>query len=381
MSVKCLLLFVAVCFWVSAEPRTPTGELSPPRNLTFRWLSDFNPQLRWAHELLPPQCNYKVSWATTEKNSRRSRHTPGMSISNFIMEGGSIFFSVQTTCNQKLSEPAYLNVTYPELVSVVQCSIITSTLTQCTWASLRFPPDLAFYYWLVNELDDSDDASLSECPEYMLTEGERTGCRLKSKTDQSITMLFNATVKGSLVRNTFKKKVVEVTPYPLSWNVSEVAGKFNLSWIPPDVLRLKDWSFIINFTECDTVKEKKVKGATWTLMNRVSHCQYQLTIKAQSIRGETGWSDVKHFGAEKNPNVLLYATIFIPLLCVGLVTLICYYFRRNKEDIFIKVPEPRDLLSDICNNNNKSELYNFNFPEKEEEECQISVVTDQQLHS
>ncbi|XP_077445054.1 interleukin-13 receptor subunit alpha-1 isoform X2 [Stigmatopora argus] len=297
------------------------------------------------------------------------------------MEGGSIFFSVQTTCNQNQSQPVYLNVTYPELVSNVQCDIVSSTLTRCTWVPLRLIPDLSFLYRLVDELGDSspEGVSLSECPQYLQTRGVRTGCRLRSRTRESVTMLFNGTVNGSLVRNTFQIKVVGVRPRPLRWNVSQVVGGFNLSWTPPDVLRLKNWRFIINYTECDSTKGHMVQGTTWKFMTRVPRCPYRLTLKAQSDRGETDWSHVIYFGADEDPNALLYAAIVVSVLCAGLVLLLGFYWRRNKERFFKKVPEPRDLLSDICNDKNKSGFHNLNFPKKEEGECQISVVMEQQL--
>lgn len=63
----------------------------------------------------------------------------------------------------------------------------------------------------MNEVEDvpSGVMSLSECPRYTITEGVRTGCHLQSKTYQSIHMLFNATLKEGLVRNTFEKKPVQ----------------------------------------------------------------------------------------------------------------------------------------------------------------------------
>ncbi|XP_051924105.1 uncharacterized protein LOC127602196 isoform X2 [Hippocampus zosterae] len=296
------------------------------------------------------------------------------------MEGGSLFFSVQTSCHHADSEPIFLNVTYPELVRNVQCSITSSTLTQCSWVLLGSPPDFAFYYLLVNEVDDvpSGVMSLSECPRYTVTEGVRTGCHLQSKTYESIHILFNATLKKGLVRNTFEKKPVQVTPPPLKWNVSKVAGKFNLSWDPPDVLGLAWWTFIINYTECGKEKIQMVEGETWKLMSRVSHCPYRMTLKAQSDRGDSEWSEVKYF--DKESNASLYAAIIIPLLCAILVTLTCVCCRRNQERIFNKVPEPRDLLSDIRNNTKNERIFNPYFPEKEEEVCQISVVKDQQQH-
>ncbi|KAM9834654.1 interleukin-13 receptor subunit alpha-1 [Syngnathus typhle] len=381
MFVKRLLLSVAVYFLVEVESRTQTGQLLPPRNLTLRWLSDFEPQLWWGHNGLPPNCEYNVLKRTADHNSEeQSTHQSPPSVYNLAMEGGSLFFSVQTTCNHTNSEPSFLNVTYPELVSNVRCSIISSALTRCSWVPLGSPRDLAFYYQLANEVEDVASAvmSLSECPHYTLTNGMRTGCCLKSKAQESILMLFNATLNGGLVKNTFQEKPVLVTPHPLNWSVSKVPGYFNVSWTPPDVFGLPQWKFVINYTECDKEKTQMVQEVTWLLLGRVSHCQYRMTLRACSPRGDSEWSEIKYFEADHDADAVLYAAIvIIPLLCAGLASLACVCFRRNREVMFSNVPQPRDFLSDI-HNNKSDRLFSFNFLEKEEEECQISVVTEQQ---
>ncbi|XP_061814982.2 uncharacterized protein [Nerophis lumbriciformis] len=377
-----LLLSALACLLRAAGSISQTGQITPPHNLTLQWISDFEVELWWTHQLgLPPSCEYKVSSRTKEENSEdESYHQTPPSLLKLSMEGGSLSVSIHTVCQDKHSQPVILNVTYPELVSGVQCHIISSTLTNCSWRPLSLSPSLSFYYGLIDEVEDtaSFDVKLQECSSYTRMDGVRTGCRLQSNARQSIYMLFNATLKETLVRNTFKKSPVPVTPRPLNWTVSEVAGKFNLSWIPPDVLHLSLWTFIINYTECDEEKVKKVLGNTSVLMNRVAHCRYRISLKGLSMRGETGWSHAKYFDAAKHANAMLYAVIIIPLLLAGLTFLTSLCCRRNKGHIFTKVPRPRDLLSDVGSNNTKSAVCNLCFPEKEEENCKISLVMDLQ---
>lgn len=80
------------------------------------------------------------------------------------------------------------------------------------------------------------------------------------------------------------------------------------------------------------------------------------------------------FCAEADPPLYMYAAIFFPLVFTGLATILLIYFRRCVEDflisfchsrlscveiffwrkrdvIFPKIPEPRDLLSSIPDNN------------------------------
>lgn len=91
-----------------------------------------------------------------------------------------------------------------------------------------------------------------------------------------------------------------------------------------------------------------------------------------------------HTDADTDPNASIYAAIIIPLMFAGLaaLTFVCCrkYVKsaplylaptvvpsfasdiylslyRNKENIFPKVPQPRDLLSDVSDNNNKVTVF------------------------
>lgn len=169
-----------------------------------------------------------------------------------------------------------------------------------------------------------------------------------------------------------------VRPPPLNWTVVEVGDAFNISWIPPDVLGLDLWKFRINYTECGENKSVLIPHRTSHQLPRVAHCQYHMAIKAVYKEHGTEWSDKKYFGAD--PNAVVYVVfILIPLMFAGLAVLAFVCCRRNKESIFPKVPEPRDLLSDISDNNNKITVRNLYVPAKEEEDCKITLVIDPQL--
>lgn len=86
--------------------------------------------------------------------------------------------------------------------------------------------------------------------------------------------------------------------------------------------------------------------------------------------------------ADTDPYAFVYAAIIIPLMCAGLaaLTFVCYRkyvtsfcidfschlvciwyltlaLYRNKDNILPKIPKPRDLLSDISDNNNKVTVF------------------------
>ncbi|XP_044197055.1 uncharacterized protein LOC122973535 isoform X2 [Thunnus albacares] len=377
---QCLNLFVLVSLSVAVE--SLTGDISKPYNLSVLWINDFEQQLSWAPPQNLPNCtlNYAVTASPKDETERQtSMVKDNQKRYHLVMNGGFLHFSVQADCGDgRKSEWADHNITYQELVRNVNCSIRSSSKTNCSWQLASHAPDFSFFYQLRDESGGNEDTQLQECPSYTYTDGNRTGCDLQMKPIHAIMMVFNGTLNNKLVRNTFRIGDVTVRPPPLNWTVVEVGDAFNISWIPPDVIKLDDWSFIINYTECDENKSVTIKGQTSHQLPRVAHCQYHMAIKAVYEKYGTEWSDKKYFGAD--PDAVVYVVfILIPLMFAGLAVLAFVCCRRNKESIFPKVPEPRDLLSDISDNNNKITVRNLYVPAKEEEDCKITLVIDPQL--
>lgn len=49
-----------------------------------------------------------------------------------------------------------------------------------------------------------------------------------------------------------------VRPPPLNWTVTKSGKTFQIRWIPPSVLSLTQWKFLINLTECGETKVRHV---------------------------------------------------------------------------------------------------------------------------
>ncbi|XP_070786347.1 uncharacterized protein [Enoplosus armatus] len=275
-----------------------------------------------------------------------------------------------------------------ELVRDLQCYITSSKHSRCSWLPASHVPDFGFFYRLSNEdgsksIHDNSLPLLRECPRYIDTGGVRTGCDLQANFTQAIHVLFNGTLNNTLVRNTFKKWVKDdVRPPPLNWTVTKTGEKFIITWIPPDFVDLSHWTFVIDYTECKTPKVKTVEDETSLHLDLVPHCQYCMAIRAKETRGkgETRESNTTCFDADTDPNALVYVAVIIPLMFAGLAALAFVCCRKNKENIFPKVPEPRDLLSDISNNNNKITVRNLYVPAEEEDSCKITLVMDSEIN-
>ncbi|KAK2862693.1 hypothetical protein Q5P01_002226 [Channa striata] len=385
---RSLNLFAFSCLFLTVQSHT--GKVSPPKNVTLRWKSDFDPELSWA----PPEhsvenCTYEVNLQTNHKNkfeNYTNLKAPHWT-NHYVMDGGFLNFSVRTVCNGHRSEAEVLSVRYPELVKNLECYFTSSTKAHCSWEAAAHTQDVRFYYWSTKDLSTNKSVSghLKECLFYNNTKDLGTVCDLQPEDEYRLKIVVKGTVDNQLARNTFQKDLYhDVRPPPLQWNVTKSGDKFYITWNAPDIPSFLDiWEFWINYTECGTAKQEKVQGTSFEL-NVVHHCAYRITVVPVCKPGyckqkKMPWSEEKYFGADTDPNALVYTAIIVPLMFAGLAALAFVCCRKNKEKVFPKVPQPRDLLSEISDNNNKITVRNLYIPAKEEENCKISLVTDPQI--
>ncbi|XP_030578486.1 uncharacterized protein LOC115775118 [Archocentrus centrarchus] len=370
-------LLLLSCLFLTVEYNH--GQVLPPRNVSLSRIDDFDHALSW----LPPR-NHKGCKYIVVTNSGRSSKT----LNNFMklhreMEGGVLNVSISSKCNNSESKPLVISETNPDLVMDFHCYVHSPTQTNCSWSPTSVTPDLHMFYRYVveGEGEGSDQLEIKECSSYIYTDGMKTGCFLPVTSKHSINILFNATLNNKTVRNTFCRDLIKfVRPPPLTWRVEKIGDGFNISWDAPEVLDLDQWTFIINYTRCNEDKIIIKRAVTSLQLSRASHCKYSMAIKAESgENGETPWSDKKYFDADAGSYVLVCLAVIIPLVIATLTVLTVMCYQKNKANIFPKVPEPRDLLSDICENNNKITLCNFKVPPMEEDSCKIALVIDPQI--
>ncbi|XP_060887067.1 granulocyte-macrophage colony-stimulating factor receptor subunit alpha-like [Labrus mixtus] len=383
--LKSELLFIC-CLFFGVE--LLTCQVLPPQNVTLTWPKDFWPRLSWAP---PPHsmknCQYEVITRKKDGGIDGKSYSNNTSWSaRRVMEGGVLKLALGTVCNGTESVKVEIRSDYKDLVKDLQCFIKSSTLTNCTWLHATKTSDLRFFYMFANNdpnksLDDKSQwTPLVECSAYRDVGGIRTGCDLQAKPTQTLFMLLNGTLDNEPVRNTFKKRLLNfVRPPALNWTVIKAENDFIINWIPPDVFPLNS-EFYIQYTECGKLKpQRSANGVTSLKLPRLSHCQYGISIQAKTDENETPWTEEKYFSADTDPNAILYAVVIIPLMCAGLAVLAVVCCRKNKEALFPKIPEPRDLISEIfSNNNNKSVIHKLYIPAEEEENCKITLVMDPQ---
>ncbi|XP_034413093.1 interleukin-13 receptor subunit alpha-1 isoform X2 [Cyclopterus lumpus] len=358
--------------WTYSRGAAFSSRSNPNQNVSLLWITGFQPQLSW----VPPQhlganCTYEVFLKT--KKGREKYLTENLEEQFYIvMEGGFLNMSVGTVCDRR-SELAWVSVDNAELVRKLQCFIYSATRTHCSWQKAGRARDLRFFYRLLNNNFSESGRKkvlIRECSSYTEV---RTGCDLEANINQSIHIWFNGTVNNTVATNTFKKDTSNDVRLPaLNWTVTKTQDKFHISWTPPEIERR--WKFEIIYTECSETKSITVDGGTSTELERVPHCPYRMAMKAFIKEGKTPFSDEVYF--DSDPSAWLYAAIIIPVMFAGLAALVLVCCRKNKEYMFPKVPEPRDLLSNISDNNNKSADHTLCVPAEEDDNCRISLVVD-----
>lgn len=296
------------------------------------------------------------------------------------MNGNILNVSIRSLCNESLSEPVVVSETNPELVTDFQCYVHSPKQTNCSWSPTSINADLRFFYKSEDEWN-SIVSGIEECSS-CTADGLRIVCNLPVSIQHSIRVLFNTTLNNKTVRNTFHKRLIRfVRPPPLNWKVKKSGNQFNITWYPPEVIAQDEWEYIINYTECGQLKSPIIqKEKTSYQLQRVPQCNYSMAIKAKyGEKGETPWTDQQYFEADSGFSPLVFLAITIPLVVATLTVLTVMCYQKNKDTIFPKVPQPRDLLSDICDNNNKTALCNFHAMAVEEDNCKIALVVEPQI--
>ncbi|XP_015253359.1 PREDICTED: interleukin-13 receptor subunit alpha-1-like [Cyprinodon variegatus] len=371
---QCLDLIALTCLVLAAE--TASGQIPPPQNLSVFWENDFTPEFSW----IPPpdslpNCTYYVKMngkfefldkidisATTYKPKNKV----------FMKKGHMYEFSLTIKCGKNnKSEPAILELNYPELLTSRDCYRHTSNDVRCSWTPAPAATGLRFFYGMEFHYEDRIE-EMQECTSYIYNGSVKSGCDLKASSNAVIEIVFNATLNNTLVRNTFLEDHFKLKPPPPEVNVTKTESEFKISWNDPGELGLN--TFKLN-SYCNDVKEEFIiEERRWETVKRDRNCRYCFSVQAQDIDNSPE-SEQKCFDADSNVDPSLLACGLAVVLIVILAVLFFLWFQRKKETIFPKVPAPRDYLSDISNNSQSS--FRKLFIEAEEEEnCKVTLVKD-----
>lgn len=346
------------------------GQSLAPWDVSLEWINDFRPQLSWKPPLhLPGDCCFCVRVQAAQFNEIDLGPNESNFSGLYFTNGSSLNMSVQTICNNMTSEPVIKTNIYPELVSALDCDIISTNQIRCSWTPVPGAPESQFFY----RLAALGQTNLLPCP-HLHTDGKLIVCDIQTPVRNEIDVLFNGTVDDKPVRNTFEKSLY-VKPLVTKWSVTKTDRKFNISWVCPDIPKPFEREFVVIYTECAEPKMSPIIKRLHFEIDRLPNCRYCFAIETRVSRKEARTED-KCFDADAVPDVFVLVAVIVPLACAGLAVLALVCCIRNKDYIFPPIPKPRDLLSDISDNNNKMEFGNLYFPLEVEELFKITLVMD-----
>ncbi|XP_075890124.1 uncharacterized protein LOC142893440 isoform X2 [Nelusetta ayraudi] len=363
------LFFVIVnIIFVTAE--SSSGQSLAPRDVSLEWINDFKPQLSWKPPLhLPGDCCFRVSVQATRYNEIDLCPNESNFSGLYFTKESSLNMSVQTICNNMMSEPVIKTNMYPELVSALDCDIISTNQIRCSWTPLPGAPESQFFYRWVQ----FPTTNLLPCP-HLHNDGKLIVCDIQTPVANNIEVLFKGTVDGKPVRNTFDKSLF-VKPLVTKWSVTKTDRKFNISWVCPDIPKPHRREFVVIYTECAKPKPSGIIKSLHIEIDRLPNCRYCFAIETHVYPKEAR-TEEECFDADLDLDVFVLAAVIVPLACAGLAVLALVCCIRNKDYIFPPIPKPRDLLSDISDNNNKMQFGNLYFPLEVEELFKITLVMD-----
>ncbi|XP_076829013.1 interleukin-13 receptor subunit alpha-1 isoform X2 [Brachyhypopomus gauderio] len=248
-----------------------------------------------------------------------------------------------------------------DLVSNVSCTYYAVEKMNCTWNVVTLTPDLQFFY------NNKTENILQPCVIYIGNGHTRTGCHLYGEEFLSYDMLyisFTGSYEGRPIKNMFLRNPGDsVTSQPPKFNITMKGDNLVIQSSHPN-FKENCWLYYVHVSKCneDGQLYTAVKDSNWSVnVPYDESCQYRVRVKANYTEfcgsGASDWSEIKEYGANNDPNLLVKAAaIVIPISISCCLIIALMLFRRHKDKILPKVPEPSLLFRDMFNDNKENKM-------------------------
>ncbi|KAF4089345.1 hypothetical protein AMELA_G00065320 [Ameiurus melas] len=344
-----------------------SGNLPPPEDLSLSWHpSSLIVSVNWREPAgLDAKCKVNYTLAIYElkcpprQNASYKLRTEKLSHEYKISKECDICVGITTNpmvCEEKkASEEIYKALSPPlALVTNFSCAYYANGKMNCTWSIVKYTPDLQLFYRF------SEENTQKHCKSYLTTGILKTGCHLDDEdltTHVKVYFVISGSVENHLTSNNFMidKHVSAVKlPKPKVYITQEGERlHFQAStpnFLPPQCLKYK---YIYN--KCNEKNEVFIENSS-THVEYDSACKY--TVRGQVVYTnycapqniESEMSEPEFYGEDCDPNLAFkVAMIITPLIvCCCLIAAIVL-FRRNKDIILPKIPEPSLFFKDMLN--------------------------------
>ncbi|XP_053484860.1 granulocyte-macrophage colony-stimulating factor receptor subunit alpha isoform X1 [Ictalurus furcatus] len=345
-----------------------SGNLPPPENFSLSWHPrSLSVSVNWREPAgLDAKCkvNYTLAIYYEQKCPPRQNASYKLRTENLICEYPiskecEICMGITTNpmvCEEKkASKEIYKELSPPlALVKNFSCAYYANNKMNCTWTIVRYTPDLQLFY-------RQEKKPLKHCKSYLTSGILKTGCHLDDKDltpHERVYFVINGTGENHLISNKFMIDihVSAVKPPKPKVYITQEAERLHFQASTPNFLAPQCWKYKYIYNKCSEKNEVFIENSS-TRVEYDPACKY--TVRGQVVYTnycggdqniESEMSEPEYYGEDGDPNLAFkVAMIVTPLIvCCCLIAAIVL-FRRNKDIILPKIPEPSLFFKDMLN--------------------------------
>ncbi|KAF7706264.1 interleukin-13 receptor subunit alpha-2-like isoform X1 [Silurus meridionalis] len=348
-----------------------SGDLPPPENLSLSWDSSvLSLRVNWREPVgLGTDCkvNYTIAIYNEQKcpprsNTSEKHRTDRLNFEHSISKEDEICVGITTNpmdCeNKKASKEVYKHLSPPRaLVKNFNCVYYANETMNCTWTVVKSTPDLQLFY----REEQNNKAILKHCMSYITYGNMKTGCHLHDKGltfQKNVYFVINGTGENQLINNRFMVDISEsVKILKPKVSITQEGERLHFQTITSNFIPSHCLKYKYFYSRCKKESEEEAQEMSSVYVEYDTGCRY--TVRGQVIYSslcggkqeiESDISEPEYFGEDGDPNLpFKVAMIITPVMvCCSLIVAIVL-FRRNKDIILPKIPEPSMFFKDMLN--------------------------------
>ncbi|KAK2860590.1 hypothetical protein Q7C36_004756 [Tachysurus vachellii] len=361
---------VRICFFIAlVGAESSLGSLPPPVNLSLSWdQNSLNVNINW-REPAGLDTKSKVNYILTiykencppKNNASSLLRTKMLSLSYPVSKEEGICVGITTNLeigeNKIASKEVYKYLPPPlALVENFKCVYYATKKMNCTWTVVKNTPDLQLFYRIGEQ-----NKTLKSCMSYLSSGHIKTGCHLHDKdlTSNANVFFVISTTGENHLNNKFKIDI-NVSVKPPTPNVHITKEGEHLCFqavIPNDFLAPQCLNYKFVYTRCNEKSEEITKNSSLHVEYDTA-CMYKVRVQViyssmfcgegHDIESDT--SEPGYYGEDGDPNLAFkLAMIVTPLIVCCCLVAALLMFRRIKDIILPKIPEPSLFFKDMLN--------------------------------
>ncbi|KAG7330089.1 hypothetical protein KOW79_006311 [Hemibagrus wyckioides] len=345
------------------------ARLPPPVNLNLSWdnQNKLSITVIWREPAgLDTKCivNYSVAIynekkCPPKKNASYILRTKSLSYTYSISKEDAICVGITTNpevCeNKSASKEVYKDLPPPlALVKNFRCLYYATKKMNCTWNVVKNIPDLQLFYRIGKK------EALKSCISYLTSGHNKTGCHMHDEelaSDAEVFFFINGTGETLLINKfLIDIRVSAVKPPKPKVSITQEGEYLWFQAIIPNFLPPQCLKYKFVYSKCNEQSEQPPGNSSLHVGYDIA-CKY--TVRVQVIYsnccgGEhdivSDMSEPECYGEDRDPNLAFkVAMIVTPLIVCCCLIAALLMFRRVKDIILPKIPEPSLFFKDMLN--------------------------------